>query len=66
MAKKEEKAGKQPSPLAQLGSTLFLCLFALPFAGVGLFMLGWTARDVWEYRQFQAWQATPATPARRS
>jgi hypothetical protein len=61
MAKKQRRASKQSSPLAQAGGTLFLCLFALPFAGVGLFMLGWTVRDVWEHRQFQSWQATPAT-----
>lgn len=61
MAKKRRQAGKQSSPLAQLAGTLFICLFALPFAGFGLFMLGWTAHDVWEHRQFQSWQATPAT-----
>lgn len=61
MAKKRRQAWKQSSPLAQLGGTLLVCLFALPFAGIGLFMLGWTVRDVWEHRQFQSWQATPAT-----
>ncbi|WP_172991788.1 DUF3592 domain-containing protein [Lacipirellula parvula] len=40
--------------------SILVILFALPFAGVGVFMAGWVVRDVWTYNAIQSWQATPA------
>ena len=41
--------------------SILVVLFALPFAGVGVFMAGWVVRDVWTYNKIQSWEATPAT-----
>ena len=41
--------------------SILVVLFALPFAGVGVFMAGWVVRDVWTYNTIQSWEATPAT-----
>jgi len=38
-----------------------LMLFALPFAGVGLFMGGWTAKTLWDYGEMRTWQEVPCT-----
>lgn len=46
---------------ASIGGSLFLALFALPFAGVGVFMTGWLWRDVIESRKILAtWAVVPA------
>jgi hypothetical protein len=38
-----------------------LMLFALPFAGFGLFMAGMVVRDFWTWSAVQSWAPTPAT-----
>jgi len=38
-----------------------LILFALPFAGVGMFMGGWTVKTLWDYTEMRAWQEVPCT-----
>lgn len=38
-----------------------LILFALPFAGVGIFMGGWAAKTLWDYAGMRAWQEVPCT-----
>jgi hypothetical protein len=43
-----------------IGAWLFWCLFALPFAGVGTFMLYLAGDTVLTYLLQQSWQKTPA------
>ena len=38
-----------------------LILFALPFAGVGVFMGGWSAMTLLDYTRMQGWQEVPCT-----
>jgi hypothetical protein len=46
---------------ASIGGSLFLALFALPFAAVGIFMTGLVWRDVLESRRIlNTWQVVPA------
>lgn len=46
---------------ASIGGSLFLALFALPFAGVGVFMTGWLWSEVIESRKILAtWAVVPA------
>ena len=47
---------------AARSGSVFLALFALPFAAVGVFMTGWLWRDVVESQRILAtWQVVPAT-----
>lgn len=47
---------------ASIAGSLFLALFALPFAAVGVFMTGWVWHDVLESRRvLSTWRVVPAT-----
>lgn len=37
-----------------------LLAFALPFAAAGTLVIGWSVRDVWQWRDMQRWVQTPA------
>lgn len=43
-----------------LRSAIFMVLFSLPFAGVGIGMTGWAAWCAWQFRAMQSWVETPA------
>lgn len=64
MAKQTDQATaklKTKQKPKSLFGALFLILFALPFAGIGLYKGRECVREFWAYRQAQSWTETPAT-----
>ncbi|QDT71235.1 DUF3592 domain-containing protein [Lacipirellula limnantheis] len=66
MAKQTDQDKQSTSSTSKQKSTslfgaLFLILFALPFAGIGLYKGRECFREFWAYRQAQSWREAPAT-----
>ena len=64
MAKQTNKTSNSVKAKQKLNSQFgvwFLILFAIPFAGIGVYKAGALGRGLWAYREAQSWAATPAT-----